>query len=219
MEKLNPEPGQAAYSPLALRFYDFYVLGLSNRYFWRCPTADIQASYNRFVSPRHLEIGVGTGYFLDRLHVHSPFESLCLMDLNENSLSATSRRVKRFNPSVIRANALEPFPLTARSFDSVGINYLIHCLPGTPEQKGVVFDHIREVLSDDGVCFGSTIVQAGQETVAGSLVMAFYNRKGIFGNHFDTPQAVITQLQRCFDDVVTEQTGAVLQFYARKPKR
>lgn len=217
--RLNPEPGQAVYSTLSLRFYDVYVLGLSNRYFWRCPTDQIQQKYNSFVTPRHLEIGVGTGYYLDKLSVHSPFESLCLLDLNENSLDATAKRVQRFNPVKVKANALEPFPLEARSFDSVGINYLIHCLPGKPEEKGVVFDHIREVLTDDGVCFGSTIVQADQASMAASVVMAIYNHKGIFGNHYDTPEAVSAELHRCFDQVNTELVGTVLLFSARKPRR
>ncbi len=218
-DPLNPQPGQAAYNALTLRLYDSYVLGLSNRYFWHCPTEVLQARYDSLVSSRHLEIGVGTGYFLDKLCTHSPFEMLYLLDLNPHSLKATSRRIQRFNPVGIQANALEPFPCLPASFDSVGINYLIHCLPGSPAQKGVVFDHISRVLTDTGVCFGSTIVNTRKMSLAGSLVMALYNRKGIFGNAQDTPEALRRELEARFVEVEIELIGAVLLFVARKPKR
>ena len=60
------ERGQAAYSSTVLRNYDWMVLGLSNRLLWRCPTAELRRLYDRNVSDRHLDVGVGTGYFLDK---------------------------------------------------------------------------------------------------------------------------------------------------------
>ena len=56
--------GQAVYSPRVLRTYDLFVLGLSNRLIWKCPTKKLLAFYNEHVSGNHLDVGVGTGYFL-----------------------------------------------------------------------------------------------------------------------------------------------------------
>ena len=50
--------GQAAYTPLTLKVYDWFVLGFSNRYLWRCPTSELEALYDRNVSAHHLDIGV-----------------------------------------------------------------------------------------------------------------------------------------------------------------
>ncbi len=60
------ERGQQIYTPLVLRVYDVFVLGLSNRFAWRCPSRTMLERYNRHVGRRHLDLGVGTGWFLDR---------------------------------------------------------------------------------------------------------------------------------------------------------
>jgi len=57
--------GQAVYSKRVLGNYDLVVLGLSNRFLWRCPTERLLEHYNRHVTENHLDVGVGTGYFLD----------------------------------------------------------------------------------------------------------------------------------------------------------
>jgi hypothetical protein len=58
--------GHAVYTKRMLGIYDFLVLGLSNRLIWRCPTQRLIEHYNRHVTSNHLDVGVGTGYFLDR---------------------------------------------------------------------------------------------------------------------------------------------------------
>ncbi len=58
------EAGQAVYNRHTLALYDFVVLGVSNRFIWKCPTPRIEAHYNRHVTANHLDAGVGTGYFL-----------------------------------------------------------------------------------------------------------------------------------------------------------
>ena len=58
--------GTAAYSKPLLSIYDLWVLGFSNTFVWRCRTSIILAFYNQHVSGNHLDVGVGTGYYLDR---------------------------------------------------------------------------------------------------------------------------------------------------------
>jgi len=60
--------GQAIYTPRMLYFYDLRVLAASNRWIWKCPTSRLLAHYDRHVSGNHLDVGVGSGYFLARRH-------------------------------------------------------------------------------------------------------------------------------------------------------
>ena len=64
----NPEAGragQAIYNPATLALYDIVVLGISNRLIWRCPTRHILQLYNQHATDNHLDVGVGTGWYLD----------------------------------------------------------------------------------------------------------------------------------------------------------
>ena len=54
------EAGQAVYSRRVLGIYDILVLGLSNRWIWKCPTKHLLEHYNRCLSSNHLDVGVGT---------------------------------------------------------------------------------------------------------------------------------------------------------------
>jgi hypothetical protein len=60
------EAGHAIYTPALLAFYDVLVLQLSCRFAWGCPPAEILAVYERHIGARHLDVGVSTGFFLDR---------------------------------------------------------------------------------------------------------------------------------------------------------
>ena len=57
------------------------------------------------VGARHLDVGVGTGWFLD--HCRWPVESpkITLLDLNENSLAVASKRIRRHAPATMQAFA------------------------------------------------------------------------------------------------------------------
>lgn len=127
--------GQAAYTKPVLAAYDFLVLGFSNRLVWNCPAHRLEAHYNRHISANHLDVGVGTGYFLDRCRFPTPTPRLALEALNENALAFTARRLARYRPDVYRRNALTPITLDAARFDSVGMNDLLHCLPALFDQR------------------------------------------------------------------------------------
>jgi hypothetical protein len=135
------EAGQAVYSPLTLKAYDWFVHGFSNHLLWCCPTAHLRALYDRNVSERHLDIGVGTGYFVDKTIWPLAEPDITLMDMNASCLSMAARRISRYSPQTVTANVLEPLPGLA-SFHSVGLCYLLHCLPGRLQDKAIVFDHL-----------------------------------------------------------------------------
>lgn len=151
------EAGQPACTPKMLKFYDFLILRVIVPYIWRCRIDNVIKMYNENITSNHLEIGVGSGYFLENSKFPSDNPRLALMDLNPNSLKFTATRMSRYKPEVYRANILEPIETDMEKFDSVGINAVIHCLPGTMSTKLVVFDHIKALLNPSGVVFGSTI--------------------------------------------------------------
>jgi len=207
--------GQAVYTPRTLALYDWFVLGFSNRLLWRCPTARLRALYDANVGRRHLDIGVGTGYFLDKARWPVEAPEITLLDLNRDCLERAARRIARYAPKRIAASCLAPLP-SSGPFDSIGLCYLLHCLPGSIPEKAAVFDHAGAVLAEGGVLFGATILQGetGRSGPAQAL-MNFYNRKGVFSNAGDTLQDLEDALSRRFAEVTLERIGMVALFRAR----
>jgi hypothetical protein len=76
------EAGQAVYSTSTLALYDWFVLGVSNRFVWNCQSEHILALYDRYVTANHLDVGVGTGYFLAHCRFPHDRPRLGLLDLN-----------------------------------------------------------------------------------------------------------------------------------------
>ncbi len=173
--------------------------------------------YDRYVGARHLDVGVGTGWFLD--HCSWPVETpeITLLDLNENSLSVASKRIRRYAPATIHASVLDPVELGDMRFDSISANYLFHCLPGVLESKAAtVVANLRPYLAPSGVFFGSTILGPGVEhNLLGRRLMRLYNGKGIFSNVEDDQQGLEQGLASQLTDVQTEIVGAVALFAGR----
>ncbi len=216
--------GAAVYSPLVLSIYDLLVIRFENSFVWRCPSDQILAFYNRHVSSRHLDVGVGTGYFLDKAQFPSSQPSIALLDLNPHSLKATARRLRRYQPRTYQANVLEPLPFNLPQFDSIGLNFLLHCLPGDLKTKGVVFKHLAPTLAPGGVLFGSTILGEGVTFgLLGKLFMSVYNsslhpKVRVMNNRRDRLEDLESSLQTCFQEYTTELVGTAAFFTARHPK-
>ena len=211
------EAGQRVYTPLLLRVYDLFVLGFSNRLVWRCPSSRMLGQYETHVGARHLDVGVGTGWFLD--HTSWPVErpQITLLDLNENSLSAASKRLRRYSPATVQANVLEPVGLGDACFDSIGANFLFHCLPGELEWKAAtVASNLRPYLAHGGVFFGSTILGRDvSHNLLGRRLLRLYNRKRIFSNLEDSEQALERGLASELTGVEIVVVGAVALFAGR----
>lgn len=212
--------GQAVYSRRMLWAYDWLVLGFSCRWIWRCPAARMLDMYNRHVSANHLEVGVGTGYFLDRCRFPAENPQIALADLNPDCLAATSYRIARHRPESFVRNALEPFELDGRTVDSVGLNFVLHCLPGPMERKAAVFDHVARLMNPGAILFGSTLLTTGvPRNWAARRLMAIYNRKRIFSNTDDALDGLQVELARRFDETHIETVGCTALFTARKGRR
>lgn len=209
-------PGQAVYTATSLRIYDAMVLGFSNRFLWGCPTAELVALYDDNVSANHLDAGVATGYFLDRCRFPSPSPRLCLLDLNDLCLATAAARVARYRPETLRANVLAPIAAPAEPFDSLGITYLLHCLPGPMPRKAAAFANLKPLLRAGARIFGAAILGRGvPHNMLGRRVMDFYNARGIFGNAEDDLVGLEAGLAGHFRDVAVWQRGTVTLFTAR----
>jgi hypothetical protein len=173
--------------------------------------------YEGHVGSRHLDVGVGTGWFLDKCMWPVARPQITLLDLNENSLSAASNRIRRYAPATVQANVLDPVDLGDARFDSVGANFLFHCLPGRLEEKAaVVVSNLRPYLESGGVLFGSTILGRGvSHNLLGRRLMRLYNRKRIFSNLEDDRDGLERGLASELTQVEIEVVGAVALFAGR----
>jgi SAM-dependent methyltransferase len=209
--------GISLYSRKLLFFYDWMMLGCHCRFLWRCPSRHLLELYNRYISANHLDIGVGSGYFMDKCCFPSPQPRLVLMDLNQNSLDAAGKRLSRYQPEMYRWNVLDPFNLDIPPFDSVGLMNVLHCLPGSMKTKTVVFRNISDVLNPGGVLFGSTILYKGLERkrlLTGILDIT--NRRGIMTNLEDTVDDLKDGLNKYFSESSVRVIGYEVLFHARK---
>ena len=210
------EAGQAVYSKSMLAIYDWLVLRFSNRLIWKCPSRQILALYDRHVTANHLDVGVGTGYFLGRCHFPNDRLRLGLLDLNPNCLDGAGHRMARYRPEVYRANVLDPIGLEIPRFDSISMTYLLHCLPGTIKTKSAVFRHLKPLLNQGGVIFGATLLSDGvYRSWAAKRLMGFYNSKGIFTNDQDDLQGLRSMLSKNLTAVTVEVVGCAALFSGR----
>jgi ubiquinone/menaquinone biosynthesis C-methylase UbiE len=209
--------GAAIYSELFLSVYDLYVLGFSNTFVWQCPTHLILDFYNANISAKHLDVGVGTGYFLDKCKFPTSHPAIVLADINPNSLQTTAKRLQRYRPTTYRANVLEPLQIEPADFDTIALNYLLHCLPGDLLSKGAAFRNLKPLLNNNGgVIFGTTILGAGtKRNFLAKILMRAYNSKRIFSNLNDNSADLESILKDSFHDYSIQIVGCVAFFVGR----
>ncbi|KAJ0142798.1 hypothetical protein HZ326_14367 [Fusarium oxysporum f. sp. albedinis] len=62
---VTPYAGPSGYTPFYISIYDTYVLRFSMPVYWGCSTNnDLRPLFSGNFSKRHVDIGVGIGYFL-----------------------------------------------------------------------------------------------------------------------------------------------------------
>jgi SAM-dependent methyltransferase len=214
------EDGAAVYSPRVLKIYDRWVLGFSNSCAWACPTTTVLLPFFRqHLSANHLDVGVGSGFYLANSPA-LPGQQVTLLDLNENSLQAAAARIAPLRPAWVREDVLQPRgALGRRTFGSISLFYLLHCLPGPMSEKApAVFGLLRRHLDADGVLYGATILgDEARHNWIGRRLMKLYNRKGIFGNALDTQASLESALRQHFAQVRVRRQGRVALFTAEKP--
>ena len=207
--------GQRSYGPALLAVYDWWVLGFMARFVLRSPVPQMVDYYRRLFGHRHLDIGPGTGYFID---VAAPDGmELTLLDPNRAVLDHCARRLARFDPKLVEADILKPVPVDG-PFDSIGLSAVLHCLPGPMVAKGAAIRNAASVLDRDGVVFGGTVL--GLEERHSPPARAFLriaNWAGGFDNLTDTREGLESILSASFDEVEIDVVGSLALFTARHP--
>ena len=155
--------GAAPYSRALLSVYDTVVLRWSNTLAWRCPSERPLAHYNshRWTAPRHRP--------RNRLeppprHLPHPEPGGGAARSQSEHPADDHRTAHRPRHHRGRAHRQHPGPtsLDIGVFDSVAANFVLHCVPGTWAEKARAFGHIAQIMADDGVFFGSTILDTGR---------------------------------------------------------
>ena len=132
--------GQSDYTRLLLRLYDPIVLGPVARFVWRCPTTRLVERYRRHIRGRHLDVGPGTGNFLESsgLPAGSP---VTIVDPNTNVLTHASRRLGHLDVTAVEADVCKPLPVEG-PFESAALHLVLHCLPGPCARKAGAVAHL-----------------------------------------------------------------------------
>ncbi|KAK1989676.1 hypothetical protein LX36DRAFT_594250 [Colletotrichum falcatum] len=234
----------AVYSPSFLSlFYDKYVLGFNMKYVWRCSTRDVLLPFfAENFSRNHLDCGVATGWF-PAAALARPFRAggsrqrLALLDLTAPPLRAAAARVRSVAAAAevlcVEADVTQPPPERLRlmmsssssspgggRFDSISMFNLLHCMPGG-RAKLRAFGCYKELLADDGVLAGCTVLGPNERTGRlARLQLLWYNKWwGVFNNWDDTEEDIREALEREFAEVETWVVGQVMLFRAKKPRK
>lgn len=209
--------GQSEYTRPLLKLYDPLVLGPIARFVWRCPATRLVERYRQRIRSRHLDVGPGTGYFLERsgLPDGSP---VTILDPNPNVLRHVSQRLVQLDITAVEADVLKPLPVSG-PFDSAALHLVIHCLPGPLPRKAAAVANVAAVLAPDGVLLGASVLgTSGRHTWAARRMLDAFNRQGGFDNLNDTEEGLGEILAASFEHVELETVGSVAIFAATHPR-
>lgn len=209
--------GQSDYNRLLLNVYDPLVLGPIARFVWRCPTSGLLARYRQRVRAPHLDVGPGTGYFLEEsgLPAGSP---VTIVDPNATVLGHVARRLRHLDITTVEADVLKPLPVEG-PFQSAALHLVIHCLPGPLSRKAQAVTNLAAVLAPNGVLFGASVLgTSGNHTWLARRMLSAFNRRGTFDNLEDTEAGLREILGASFERVELETIGSIAVFAATSPR-
>jgi SAM-dependent methyltransferase len=219
MDRSDPAyKGQSDYSRLLLNVYDPLVLGFVSWFVWRCPTSRLVEGFRKHIRGRHLDVGPGTGYFLERSGLPEG-SRVTILDPNRNVLDHASRRLRHLDITAVEADVLKPLPVDG-PFESAALHLVIHCLPGPLSRKARAVANVAAVLAPTGVLFGASVLgTSGAHTWLARRMLRAFNRRGAFGNLEDTEEGLRDILGASFERVELETVGSIAIFAAANPRR
>ena len=91
---------------------------------------------------------------------------MTLLDINRHCLARSARRLSRYQPLLCEANLLAPIAVELEPADSIGLTYVLHCLPGRMSEKLKAIDHLRPVMSKGAGCSGRRSLAVGSSRTA-----------------------------------------------------
>lgn len=214
---LSTRLGQLFFSTMSHHLYDLGLYRFVSPFIWRCSTKRLMDNYVENISHNHLEIGVGSGYFLEHTLCADFLQRLVLLDLNRRCLSKSEKRLRAFAPRMRHHNILSPLDRSETKHSSVGMNYVLHCIPGAFSTNERIFTHIHSVLEDGGVFFGATLLKhPAREGALSWLFMKLLSVTGIFNNAQHTQADLQHTLASTFRKVEISIVGCAAVFRAVK---
>jgi len=206
--------GAAPYTSRILSTYDLWVLGLVCPVVWNCPRDEMLRLYQRSAGARHLDLGPGTGWFLERTVFPTLTPQVTLLDLNEGVLRKAGARIAHLQPRLLKRDVLAPLDLGDVRFDSVAMNFLLHCLPGGMAHKATVFDHVRPYVAPGGRIFGSTVLAHGvpHGKLAPKALRNLNDANGPMNNADDSLDQLRDEVLSRFPDARIAVRGSVALF-------
>ena len=205
--------GAAVYSNLLLSIYDIEVLMFELQYIFKCPLRRVMDFFNENISGIHLDVGVGTGYFLHKCKFPVENPVIHLMDLNPNTLIKTAKRIKRYDPVAHQCNVLEPIKANLPMFDSISAINFLHCLPRSMLDKEIAIKNLKPFLKKGGVLFGTTVLGQGVDVgILYRMANSTYNKKSIFSNLNDNVLDLEVVLKNNFKSYSVQTVGSVAFF-------
>lgn len=218
MQATHPRPPDSikAYTKLGLRLYDPLIVNVVAPHVWGCSPDVLVDHYRQHVTSNHADIGVGTGYFLDRCEFGSANPRLALIDLQPNCLAYTAQRLSRYRPRTYVRDILRPIgEIDGGPFDSIALPGIIHCLAGDLTQKSKVFDTIAPLAKAGTRIFGYTLVYDGvRDRARRVLVHPLLNGLRVIDNKNDHLSDLSRELHTRFVDCKVELIGCMALFSA-----
>ena len=213
----RPRHSIKAYTKLGLHVYDPLIVNLVAPRVWGCDADVLIDHYRKHVTPNHADLGVGTGFFLDRCGFEP--RRLALIDLQPNCLEYTARRLSRYRPSTYLRDVLDTVAeIPGGPFDSVALGGIIHCLAGALPFKSRIFDNIRSLTRPGTRIFGYTLVHDGvRQRASRRLVHPLLNRLRVIDNANDRLGDLHQALATRFIDSNVELIGCMALFSAIVP--
>jgi len=218
MDKSDPSyKGQSGYNAAMLAIYDVWVLKFMTKAVWNVPVAQGVDRYRQHMGRRHLDVGPGTGYFIEKADPPRDTE-ITLLDPNPTVLRYVANRLEDRHPITVEADVMKPLPV-AGPFDSAALSFVLHCLRGPEENKAVAVRNIADVLSPEGVLFGGTVLglQSNHTKPARAFLRAA-NKQGGFDNVDDTAEGLRRILEMSFSAVDVDVVGSAALFAAARPR-
>ncbi|KAL8821409.1 MAG: hypothetical protein Q9223_000558 [Gallowayella weberi] len=211
---------ETIYTPLRLLIYDIWVLGIVATFAWGCSvTTYLVPLFLSNFRRNHLDIGVGTGYYLAKAPP-STHRKVTLFDNEPGALETAKKRSGYVDARAVVGDCLKPLPFTEK-FDSVSMYFLLHCLrTSTPAEKTAAFTHAAQVMAPDGVLTGANILGKGvrQDNFFARWIRAKTLAHGVLSNRDDNAWEFETALRGTFREVETWVVGSIFIFRAVGPK-
>lgn len=214
-----PRHSIKAYTRLGLHMYDPLIVNLVAPRVWGCDPDILVDHYREHVTSNHADIGVGTGFFLDRCGFPSATPRLALIDLQPNCLAHTARRLARYRPVTYLRDVLSPVDqIPGGPFDSIALPGIIHCLAGDLPLKSRVFDNIAPLTRLGTKIFGYTLVYDGVPLSASRrLIHPLLNCLRVIDNANDRLADLRDALTTRFIDCNVDLVGCMALFSAIVP--